>query len=111
MILTKSTSFAADSVLYTLFLPHPHKIFPAFDGATKPLSQFQEADQRTIEGGVLYRDYAVVRLPGGAEEAIMDSEGIGRAVWEYFEAGIKRWEEEEAENLAEAVRNTSSPHA
>ncbi len=95
-------------MLYTLFLPHPHKILPAFDGATKPR---QGADRRTIEGGMLYRDYAVVRLPGGAEGTIMDSEGIGRAVWEYFEAGIKRWEEEEAENLAEAVRNTSSPHA
>jgi len=109
IIFTKSTSFAAESVLYTLFLPHSHKISPAFEGAAR---QIQEADRRTIEGGMLYRDYAVVRLPGDAEETIMNSEGIGRAVWEYFEAGVKRWEKEEAENLAEIVKeNTSSPHA
>lgn len=111
IILTKSTSFAAESVLYTLFLPHPRKILPVLDGTIKPRSKSEEVDRRTIEGGKLYRDYAVVRLPGDAEEVILDNEGIGRAVWEYLEAGIRRWEKEEAEKLAGAVRNTPSPRA
>lgn len=36
-----------------------------------------------------------VLLPGGAEENLVGREDVGRAVWERYEVGLKRWEEEE----------------
>ncbi|KAF8342747.1 uncharacterized protein EI90DRAFT_3115297 [Cantharellus anzutake] len=108
VILTKSTFFAVESILYMVFLPHPRKMLPAVDDAVGAHSNREGDADRTVEGGKLYRDYTVVRLPGGAEESIMDNEGIGRAVWEHLEAGVQRWETEEAEILAQAVKNATA---
>jgi len=62
-------------------------------------------DERVIEGGMLYRDCAVVALPGRSEREILEREDVGRAVWEYLEEGVKRWEEDEAQRLAEVVKD------
>lgn len=60
-------------------------------------------DTRVLQGGRLYRDNAPVVLPAGAETALLGQEGVGRAVWEYFEERLKKWEEEE-KVLAENVK-------
>ena len=38
-------------------------------------------------------------LPAGAQENLVERDDVGRAVWEYFEAGLKTWEEEEKARL------------
>jgi len=41
-------------------------------------------------------------LPAGAQENLVERDDVGRAVWEYFEAGLKMWEEEEKAQLEKA---------
>lgn len=95
LIITKSSKSATQSILHTLFLPHPLKA--SFGARPTPgSSSSDEVDTRVVEGGKLYRDCAPVVLPGTAEIEILGVEGIGRGVWEYFEAGLKVWEEQEA---------------
>jgi len=42
-------------------------------------------------------------LPAGAQENLVERDDIGRAVWEYFETGLKTWEEEEKAQAAAAA--------
>ncbi|KAF9513780.1 hypothetical protein BS47DRAFT_1295770 [Hydnum rufescens UP504] len=104
VIITKSTRAATQSILYALFLPHPRKVNPALS-ETGDSAKHQNVDGRVIEGGMLYRDCAVVALPGRSEREILEREDVGRAVWEYLEEGVKRWEEDEAQRLAEVVKD------
>lgn len=50
-----------------------------------------------LKGGHIYRDNLLVLLPAGAEDTLVGREDVGRAVWEFFEAEAKKWEEEEKE--------------
>ena len=38
-------------------------------------------------------------LPASAQGNLVEREEVGRAVWEYFEAELKKWEEEEKIHL------------
>jgi hypothetical protein len=107
LIITKSTRAATQSILYALFLPHPRKVNPALSvkSETGDSAKHQNVDGRVIEGGMLYRDCAVVALPGRSEREILEREDVGRAVWEYLEEGVKRWEEDEARRLVEVVKD------
>lgn len=70
----------------------------------KPQGEGDKEDKRVVDPGKLYRDCDVVVLPGRGEPEILEREDVGRAVWEYLEAGVKRWEEEEVKLLAEVVK-------
>lgn len=50
-----------------------------------------------LKGGHVYRDNRLVLLPADAEERLVGREDVGRAVWEFFEAEAKKWEDEEKE--------------
>lgn len=90
IISTKSALSASQTVLHTLFLPHPIK------------SITTNSDPAVLKGGQLYRDNRPVTLPAGAQENLVEREDVGRAVWEYFEAGLQKWEEEEKAQLEKA---------
>ena len=63
-----------------------------------------DTDRRVIDGGKLYRDCAVVVLPGRGELDLLDQESVGRGVWEHLEKGIKIWEEDETQALKELAK-------
>ena len=100
MITTKSASAASQTVLHTLFLPHPIKSISVPPSTTPTTSSSDTVSSKTnsdavfLQGGQLYRDNKVVILPAGAQDNLVESEGVGGAVWELFEAGLKKWEEE-----------------
>lgn len=83
LILTKSSRAAIQSILHTLFLPHPLKTRATSDATIG------------IIGGKLYRDCSAVVLPARGEIDLLDQESVGRGVWEYLEDGVKAWEEKE----------------
>ena len=100
MITTKSASAASQTVLHTLFLPHPIKSITVPPSTTPTTSSSDTVSSKTnsdavfLQGGQLYRDNKAVILPAGAQGDLVESEGVGGAVWELFEAGLKKWEEE-----------------
>ena len=93
LLLAKSASAASQTALYVLYLPSLHKTV--------------EKGDQAVEGGRLYRDCALVSLPGKGDMVLGD-EGIGRAVWEEFERGVEKWEKEWKEQHEE---NKATPEA
>ena len=98
-LFSKSSTGAVQTVLYALFAPTPRtRIDPPPETKAK-LGGSEEPIPR-IQGGLLYRECKATRLPGRGL-ALMEAEGVGRAVWEELERGVEVWERSEGEVLRE----------
>ncbi|KAJ7610333.1 hypothetical protein B0H17DRAFT_864900, partial [Mycena rosella] len=116
LLFTKSARAALESVLHVLFLPTPFKVASSRAGAG------EEIPGELLKPGALYAECAVVRVAVGASASVrpageqatdgkaaektgqdaeegemaddgeLGGEAAGRAVWEWYEAGLKRWE-------------------
>ncbi|KAF8320394.1 hypothetical protein DL93DRAFT_1839095 [Clavulina sp. PMI_390] len=107
-VFTKSARAASQTILHTLFLPHPMKTQLISEDAPSSASSPSSASTTSkeppiLKPGRLYRDNLPIVLPGNAEGNLIEREDVGRAVWETYEAEVKKWEEEEkATETAEA---------
>lgn len=98
-LFSKSSTGAVQTVLYALFAPTPRtRIDPPPEAKTKS-DESSESIPR-LQGGLLYRECTATRLPGRGL-ALMEAEGVGRAVWEELERGVEVWERSEGEVLRE----------
>ncbi|KAG9050855.1 hypothetical protein FS837_001965 [Tulasnella sp. UAMH 9824] len=111
--IAKLPAATSQTPLYTLCVPHHHKVpkpsaepvpsaEPQFSSPSQSASakakQSQEPEP-VLTGGGLYRECDMVQLPTERGKWLMEEESVGRAVWEWLEAGVKAWEEEEKERL------------
>ncbi|KIO33916.1 hypothetical protein M407DRAFT_165707 [Tulasnella calospora MUT 4182] len=110
---SKSAAATSQTPLYTLCVPHhsrlpkpsaeavptaePQSSSPSSNASAKP-KRSQEPEP-VLAGGGLYRECDMVQLPSERGKRLMEEESVGRAVWEWLEAGVKAWEEEEKERL------------
>ncbi|CAE7206047.1 unnamed protein product, partial [Rhizoctonia solani] len=104
-LFAKHSSGAAQTVLYTLFAPTPRsRVTEAEPKAKDDIKDFIKAEAiPRIQGGLLYRECAPTQLPGRGV-ALLETEGIGRAVWEEMERGVEVWERSEGEVLKELAQ-------
>ncbi|KAG9088680.1 hypothetical protein FS749_001973 [Ceratobasidium sp. UAMH 11750] len=104
-LFSKSSTGAAQTVLYALFAPTPRTRITEDppEPSTKQTAGSNPEPIPRIQGGILYRECAVTRLPGRGV-ALMEAEGIGRAVWEEMERGVEIWEKSEGEVLREMAK-------
>ncbi|KAG8791021.1 hypothetical protein FRC12_010365 [Ceratobasidium sp. 428] len=104
-LFSKSSTGAAQTVLYALFVPTPRTRITETpsETTTKQTPGSNPESIPRIQGGILYRECAATRLPGRGG-ALMEAEGIGRAVWEEMERGVEIWEKSEGEVLREIAK-------
>ncbi|CUA68384.1 hypothetical protein RSOLAG22IIIB_13723 [Rhizoctonia solani] len=104
-LFAKHSPGAAQTVLYTLFAPTPRSRVSETETKAKDNVKDDtkaEAIPR-VQGGLLYRECAPTQLPGRGV-ALVETEGIGRAVWEEMERGVGVWERSEGEVLKELAQ-------
>lgn len=99
-LFSKSSTGAVQTILYALFAPTPRSRVDDPPPATKTKSGDSDEPVPRIQGGILYRECKATRLPGRGL-ALMEAEGVGRAVWEELERGVEVWERSEGEVLRE----------
>ncbi|KAG9127007.1 hypothetical protein FRC07_001032 [Ceratobasidium sp. 392] len=105
-LFSKSTTGAAQTVLYALFAPTPRTRITETSPTSSTTKQTAGSNSEPIpriQGGILYRECAATRLPGRGVP-LMEAEGIGRAVWEEMERGVEIWEKSEGEVLREMAK-------
>ncbi|CAE6533186.1 unnamed protein product [Rhizoctonia solani] len=104
-LFAKHSLGAAQTVLYTLFAPTPRS--RASESEPKAKDDIKDDTMADIiprvRGGLLYRECVPTQLPGKGV-ALLETEGIGRAVWEEMERGVEIWERSEGEVLKELAK-------
>ncbi|KAG8971356.1 hypothetical protein FRC05_011118 [Tulasnella sp. 425] len=109
--IAKRPTATSQTPLYTLCVPHrsgarnpstepapspePQSSSPTSNTSPKP----KRPQEPVLNGGELYRECEVVQLPSERGKWLMEEESVGRAIWEWFEGGVKVWDEEEKERL------------
>ncbi|CAE6480812.1 unnamed protein product [Rhizoctonia solani] len=104
-LFAKHSLGAAQTVLYTLFAPTPRSRVSETEAKAKDDIKDDTMAERIprVQGGLLYRECAPTQLPGRGV-ALLETEGIGRAVWEELERGVEVWERSEGEVLKELAQ-------
>ncbi|KAG8688878.1 hypothetical protein FRC11_004593 [Ceratobasidium sp. 423] len=104
-LFAKHSLGAAQTVLYTLFAPTPRsRVSESEPKAKNDIKDDVKAEIiPRVQGGLLYRECAPTQLPGKGV-ALLETEGIGRAVWEEMERGVEIWERSEGEVLKELAK-------